>query len=217
MSDFLMDTIELAINHSTSTKVTKEPTKSLCPWLSTEVEKLKKKRKRLLKSYRKNRNNEQLRSDLLKLNDTITTKASRDRAGYLWKNLNSLLGRNKSDNSIEKLCSEAMQVITDPFLMANKLNNEWLDECNRLTDVSLKRRSTAPPTVNKKVSLQLQSIYLSPVTELEMVNLIKSFKPKTTKSLDGLSMYIIKRLQHSIVTLLTILVNKCFVSGKFFS
>jgi hypothetical protein len=60
---------------------------------------------------------------------------------------------------------------------------------------------------------QLNSLFLSPVSNDELLHCIHSLSNKKSCDLDGLSVVLLKKIAHSIVLPLTIIINKSFSSG----
>ena len=58
-------------------------------------------------------------------------------------------------------------------------------------------------------------MFLNPVSEDEIINIVKSFKPKHSNDNNGLSMYVISKVIKSIVRPLAHIFNVSFLSGLF--
>ena len=58
-------------------------------------------------------------------------------------------------------------------------------------------------------------MFLNPVSEDEIINIVKSFKPKHSNDNNDLSMYVISKVIKSIVKPLAHIFNVSFLSGLF--
>lgn len=227
MSEFLIETIKLAVEKSNTVYKSCAVKKSaLCPWKSRATDKLKARRRRLLNAKRRNPQNDTIRQELRAINHEISIKNEEDKSSnfnaqfnqnrnikHLWNNLNSLLGRKKPKNNFDKLCCDDMRVITDPHEIADKLNEEWLSECQKIAREASSRSSNSTSNIRKKNTRQ--SMFLSPLTEAEVHKIITICKSKPSLCIDGLSMVVVKKCAKPIVAPLTVLINKCFQTGIF--
>lgn len=134
-----------------------------------------------------------------------TSKSQRQQ----WCNLNDLLGRSGNKNKEEyAFVTDDSQLITDPKVAATHLNKEWKKACRDLA--SRISATNGDRHTGRSVS---RSIFLEPVTETEVYQLISNFKPKTCYSAYGLNMVLLKKCSTSLVRPLTLLANKCLETG----
>lgn len=223
MLSFIYDAINTALKSSTTEKeVSVNKKQKLCPWISRDTKRLAERKKRLLKKTRTANNLKNLRDvesqlKIAKTNDRIAyferKFSSKNTQRQQWKNLNEILGRDgtKKGGKIEIVTSTS-SLLTNPSDVASYLNSEWIKSCKEQVSRLGSGFSSSNPMPNRTV---MNSVYLEPVTDQEVLNLIKSFKSKAAQSLDGLNMITIQKCASSLHKPLASLANKCLEMGVY--
>ena len=140
MANFLLDTVVLAIQSSTSkVEIVTSRKTILNPWMTKDTKKLQKKRRNLVRA-KKHGTTTSLNTALKDINDKIMRSNQQDRASFfdkkfddsmdrskLWKNLNSLRGKQKAEMNEINLLTDDMRLISEQKAVANHFNSCWLD------------------------------------------------------------------------------------------
>ena len=109
--------------------------------------------------------------------------------------------------NINNLCTEDKQIITDSFntyftnigvTLANKIKNSGTKTFKSYLD--------KPSETN---------FNFTPVTEIDVKNVIKQLKSKSSQGADGLSDKLLKSIENIIVKSLTLITNQCIETGVF--
>ena len=133
---------------------------------------------------------------------------NRSNTNSLWSIVNDLLGKKKS--TCTKII-ENDQEITEPVKIANSFNNYF-------TNIG----PTLASTINEgedKFSKYLSdsfhnSLFFSPTSYHEVVNIVKELKSSRSSGYDGISVNLLKQIIHSIASPLTHIFNKSLASGR---
>ena len=131
-----------------------------------------------------------------------------------WNNINKLIGKGQNKGSLTKdfrLCSDNP---SNKAYLANKFNNHFVNAGTKLSQ-------TIPNSCNKsshylnKTQRCLDSIYLNPTNETEILNIVRCLKNKPNVGCDNISQKLIKTTIWSILEPLTSIMNSSLESGCF--
>ena len=128
----------------------------------------------------------------------------------MWNSINSLLGKNKSKKELPEYFMHENKTIKDPKDIANIFNNFYVSIGPSLAD-SLPCVNSAMNTL-PAVNL-MNSFYLAPTTEEEILKIISILKPKTSTGNDEISSKLIKQSSKIISKPLCHIINLSLSSG----
>lgn len=135
----------------------------------------------------------------------------------LWTTIDEISGRVKKKQEIKGLdidgetclVTENAQLIADTFAdYFTNIGEQLASEVNRAPPL-------AEPTVVNARSFNINSMFLTPITEQEVNDLILSLKDGTSSGYDGIQVNVIKSTRLYIVAPLTHIFNLCLESGVF--
>lgn len=132
-------------------------------------------------------------------------------SGEQWKVINSLI--DKTDKKcVSRIRLEDGCLVDNPVTIANLFNDYFVSVSQQLI--------TGPTSLEQSAALEhchrhRNSIFLSPVTHLEISNVIKSLKNKKSTGIDNISVQLLKNIECSISKVLAHIVNLSFITGKF--
>lgn len=131
-----------------------------------------------------------------------------------WKTLNSIIGKRKSDTTyLNKFHVGDNIVVLENKEIANHFNNFFVDIGTKLSNLIEPCPGTKPTDfVKRTVS---QSMYMSPVTEQEVLEIVSGCKSKTSYGHDEISMKTVKHVIKQIVQPLIHIFNRSLISGSF--
>lgn len=122
-----------------------------------------------------------------------------------WNIVNSLSGNN-SKKAVEKVELDSGEVISDPSVVADTINNYLI-------------QVQANQAVNLDVNLNLRqrnaSFFIYPTNAHEVSDTIKNFKNKKSSGFDSISILLIKHVSQIVTPVLVKLINLSFCTGFF--
>ena len=123
--------------------------------------------------------------------------------------INNVLHTKKSKEFTKEIVNNNVTV-ANPAEMADVFNNYFVDICTTL--------SRNIPEPNKRFQYFLKNpnpktIFLTPITEYEVKNIVNNLKPKKSPGCDELTNFVIKRVINEILTPLTFIFNQSLVTG----
>ena len=130
-----------------------------------------------------------------------------------WKLLNSVLNKKTKDQPLITCFIQDNKIIENRQDIANGFNDFFIN-------IGPKLASTIP-NVNDRHFLDYisnfvtRTIFLKPVTEIEVLDIVYSFKAKYSCGFDNISMYVIKNVIGSIVKPLVYICNLSLQTGVF--
>ena len=129
-----------------------------------------------------------------------------------WRMINSILNRNRKVNNFPSYIIGSNGKITDKQEIVNELNNYFCNIGQILAD--------SIPSSNHSYSHYLKklitsSFSFSTVDSETVLKILKQFKPKTSKGIDGISMKILKSVSSIILDPLTLLINQSLMTSTF--
>ena len=129
-----------------------------------------------------------------------------------WRTINSILNRNRKINHFPSHIIGSNGKIYDKVEMANELNNYFCNIGQKLANKIPNSRHNYSIYLKKQIT---STFSFSLVNHDEIKILMKQFKPKSSKGIDGISIKILKSILDSIVFPLTLLVNQSLMTNTF--
>lgn len=95
--------------------------------------------------------------------------------------------------------------------------NNYFNSVPSLITSELKKADNGeiPPLSSETETLVVESIFMDPVTECDVLNYIQLLKNKTSAGYDNLSSKLLKQISEGIVQPLTFLINRSLEEGTF--
>ena len=135
----------------------------------------------------------------------------KDNVAKTWKVMNEMMGRGPTCNAIAQIKSNDA-IIDEPEEMANKFNEFFV---NVGPDLAKKiPPSSKRPTDFLKGNF-LDSMYISPTNEFEIIDIIRNLRNTNSKGSDDLPLSIIKTCDFALSSILAYLNNESFTEGIF--
>ena len=147
----------------------------------------------------------------MKINYYKTTiEANKHCIKSTWKTINQAIGKPNSKTSISQYFTINNNNISDRSEIAKEFNN-YFSNIGRQT-------SQKVPISNKRYTSyltrpSLNSMYLEPIQETDIINIVNKLKPKTSSGQDEISTKLTKLVINNIISPLTYLINKSLESG----
>jgi len=128
-----------------------------------------------------------------------------------WQTLNHLLGRDKSPKPPSHFTDDNGSKIKDPIRIANKFNDFF-------TGIGPSLAKQIPPPDNIKLTTQNytafpHSLFLSPTTVEEVLDITSNLKPSMSCGVDGISSNLLKQIVPGIVEPIVYIFNTSMSSG----
>ena len=198
------------------------------PWVSTGLLISIKKCKRYYKAHLRNRTCQKTYQKYIAYNNQLKkTKRAAKRTFYeeqcnehkgntkkLWKTINKVI--RKTNNKTEVI--ESLKIGELKSTCGKEIVNEFAKYFSTVGDKLAKGMAKPTNSVDSylsKITRNPNSIYLLPVTPLEIVKIIKGLKPKLSSGLDDINNKLLKELSAYIVVPLSMIVNSSLSSGIF--
>ena len=129
-----------------------------------------------------------------------------------WKTINSILNRNRRVNNFPSHILSENRKITNKQEIVDVLNDYFCNIGQKLAD-KIKESSKSYSFYLDK---QINSVFSFSMVDTNNVRkMLKEFKPKTSKGLDGISMKIIKHISDIIIEPITLLINQSLMTNTF--
>jgi hypothetical protein len=122
-----------------------------------------------------------------------------------WSMVNRM--KNNIHTSVIEIEKEGV-LITEPEVVANEFNTYFSNVAN---NVAIEDRSFD----NSIKSSILMSMFLEPVTQMEMFDVFLKLPPKKSTDIDGISQWLLKQCFVYVVKPLTLIINQSFQEGVF--
>ena len=174
--------------------------------------KCKKSQENLKYQYIESRNNvnKMIRDAKFNYHRNMFEKSKND-SKQIWKNINSIIRKsNDKSNIISKITVDDTS-ITNIEDICNSLNEYYVNVGPALA-------KTIKPQKKKRFKLPevniMESLFLTPTTEEEVMEIIKRLKPKSSCGHDNISSKLIKQLGISILKPLAYIMNLSFSTGS---
>lgn len=194
------------------------------PWISPQLCRKIRRKNAILKLCRKNPMNVRLANYSKKLAKDIRRETTQCRNEYFfnrfngargnmrltWNVLNEITGRSCKHNHIDSVLSRDGNLLTQPLSIAEEFNNFFLEVPRKIAlEINV-------PNDDYRIEFSNpESLYLSPVTALEVYKIIFSLAPSAACGYDDVSSSILRGTAWNVVDILSHLVNLSFQSGVF--
>ena len=141
-------------------------------------------------------------------------KEYRSNTQKLWKTINTVI--RKTNNKTETI--DSLKIGNLEVFNGNEIANEFAKYFSSIgKDLASKMKipKTGINTYLKNVRTNAKSIFLTPVTTVELGKIISKLKPKLSSGLDEINNKIIKELKDFIVPPLSVIFNNSLMEGIF--
>ena len=130
-----------------------------------------------------------------------------------WKIINNIIRSKQINNKTEiKSISHDNEIITNSYDIASKFNSHFISIGKKISD-SIDSNNLADPLSYLKTS-PTNSFFFSKIYRFDIQNIILQLKNKSC-SIDSYPIKVIKILAPILSSILAILINKSFITGKF--
>jgi hypothetical protein len=205
-------------NNSKTTKFRK-------PWITSTLRNACKKRKSLYQVYLKkktlqseecykkyrNKLNSILRNAKVRYYSKLLDDVRND-VKQTWKILNSLTSKTRKTCNYPSEFNNNGEYVKEYKNIADAFNEYFVTVGSSLASKIPQCERKFDHYMDDKID---SSMFLNPVTDDEIVSLVKLTKPKMSKDCDDLSMKVVKNIIRSVVTPLTFICNLSFETGLF--
>lgn len=195
-------------------------------WSSKELTKLVKKRKLFYDLFKKYPGNDFYSRKYGELDMIVKKTADDDKKKYFgnkfnsalcnprqtWGLINELIYNKKSisKSNIPKKIISNNKEICDPSDICDVFNEFFTEIGSSLASSG----QSAPPISSVNAPSNFLTDF-SPVTEVEVLNIIQSLNSKAAAGFDGISVRVVKDSATALTPVLTKLINECFLRGEF--
>ena len=129
-----------------------------------------------------------------------------------WKTINSILNRNKRVNGFPSHIMNENRKISDKQTIVEVLNDYF---CNIGQNLANKIPESSKP-YSYYLNKQINSVFSFSMVDTDQVSkMLKEFKPKTSRGLDGISMKMIKHASDQLIDPITLLINQSLMTNIF--
>ena len=129
-----------------------------------------------------------------------------------WATINNLLCRKNRKSSHPTNIKIFGKNVTDKNEIADEFNTYFTSIGPTLSDAIPQTAKTHRSYLNRII---LSKFAFSPTNNNEILKIIDTFLPKTSCGEDGLSMKLLKRIKHTILNSLTLIINQSLNTGIF--
>ena len=197
-------------------------------WVSAGLLISIKKCKKLYRKHIRNRHDQKLYSKYKKYNNELKRakraakklhydkkcNEHRNNTKKLWKTINQVIRKtNNKTETVDSLRIDKLEVFNGTDI-ANEFA-KYFSTVGKKLATSMKQPNISISNYLKQVKTNPQTIFLTPVTTVELEQIIKNLKPKLSSGLDDINNKIIKELKEYIIPPLSIIFNKSLVEGVF--
>jgi exonuclease III len=127
-----------------------------------------------------------------------------------WKNINTLLNRNNEKSNFPEFFLHNDNHVTNPQNIANEFNNFYVNLGPQLAQ-NIPQNQANPEPIN---SINIpHSFFFTPVTPVEILQIVHNMKPKTSSGFDNISPKLTKQTILSIVDPLCHIMNLSLSTG----
>ena len=130
-----------------------------------------------------------------------------------WKLVNSVAGKSNDKSNISESFKIDGNIETNPSVISEHFCNYFTNIGRRCADAISKPKHDPVHYLN--TDRLSNSFYLLPTDPSEIINLLGTFKSKTSTGYDNISMMVLKYISQEIATPLSTLFNKSFSDGIF--
>lgn len=133
-----------------------------------------------------------------------------------WKTLNNLMKSNSQCKNAAEYFTHNNKIIKNQMEIADEFNSYFV---NVGPNIAKKCENSNHKDTNinsmSRGSRILKSMFLSEITEYDILDIVRKCKNKTSTDCDGIDMYIVKKTIDCILKPLTYIINLSFSSGVF--
>jgi len=147
-----------------------------------------------------------------KLDNDNFIMSFKNKSKGIWHVINNELGKSMHKNYNLQLKTDS-EVLIDPLRISEKFNSHFIDTVNDLVNKSSFHKSKQPSQHDIKPCPC--TMFVSPVTELEIKNVIYKLKGKLSAGFDEIPEVLVKQCAHIIAKPLTHIFNLSINSGIF--
>ena len=194
-----------------------------CVWINNTIKNAITKKNVLFLKRNLNPGNDEIQSSYIKQRNKVTSLIRNAKRDYfagkinssikdkkqLFKNINTMCGRNPKSSSVLKL-TDRDRTLTDPADIANHFNTTFVE-------IGPKLANNLPKTEEQCniIPEEQQSMFLRPTNNGEILSIIKTLKNKKTVGHDSVPACLLKETAKIISPFLTNIINKCIAAGFF--
>ena len=132
-----------------------------------------------------------------------------------WAIINKIIGSNKNRNSVIKRISVNGRIIEDPSEIGENFA-EYFANVGASQAEAMQRVCARSPQFEDYMTTHIsRSLYLSPTSELEILEILDGLKNKRSRGQDDLSPHFIKKIKYGLARPLCLLINRSFSDGTF--
>lgn len=220
--------IETVLNTHAPLKVRKQLHGPTSPWITDEIRALIKRKDRLYRLTLKLDSNHPQKQQYKAIRSEVNKKRREAKKMYYynklsndindmratWRTLNDLIGKPPKEDTQIKTIRINDKEITDTKEIANELNNFFGHIGEKQSAATLTNHTHAPHT-NFMRAQQPNSIYITPTTEQEILNIAMRMKNKRSAGHDNISTHHLKLILPAIISPLCNIFNRSINEGYF--
>ena len=222
--NILMTKLKSYIEKSSHTIAFKKKFIKLKPWISYDLSKKICYKNNLSKKAKKFPNNKILQEKVITLLKEIKIETARTKEKFYlnkfikngsnskknWDLINEIISLKSKDNEIpDEILSNNNIILHDAQEIANEFNEYFVNNASKSKN-DFNQMNSRADLYHKTYD---KSMFINPVSPIELINIIGSLENKTSLDADGLSNNIIKNICFSIVDILCYIFNLSFTSG----
>ena len=196
------------------------------PWINNRIQKMMRIRDKILQKMKKQQTPDNLNL-YKKFRNRVSNELKESKERYfhnyfsvniqnmkkLWSGIKTIISHKSStSSSINKIKGKNGNVTSDPSKMSNILNDFYVNVADGIT-------RTIPLTPKSPLDYlsdrMCNSLFLTPVTEIEVNDLINILNPSKSVGRNSIPMKLLKIIGYSVSPHLALLVNQSFQSGVF--
>lgn len=148
----------------------------------------------------------------LHFKNTIQRAKSKSKA--IWKIVNENTGKNSSSNKGGIKLVHNNKLIEDPQLISNMFN-EYFVNAGKVSDNNANHTSQHMTLLHNKNINNVQSMFMTPISKSEIINIVKSLKNTSSCGPDDISTIFIKNNIEVLCVPLCDIFNACICEGVF--
>ena len=181
-------------------------------WVTNNLKKSINKRDRKYLNWCNDPNNDRKRNEFVKQRNITKRMTINDRKSFVQEKFKS----SKDSKGFHQVLNSVIGKRTSPVLPSFNDDKTAEDFNKYFAEIGLKLQNSIPPIINDPIRESLtHSMFLKDTTEQEIERIIARMKNKTSFGPDGISPKLLKLSSVSVVTPLTVLINRCMGSGLF--